>query len=248
MGAFAKELIALRPDVLIVNTPAATKTIRSQTKTVPIVFTGVGDPVASGVLNNVARPEGNATGVTNYFPSIGGKWLELFKEAAPRVSTVGLIFNPDISTGAYFPALEAAASQLAVKLIKIPYHDAADLVHAIDAFSAEPDGGLILLPPAPNDSNRALINRLAVQHALPTMSGNMENAAEGTLISYGPDRRDIFRRAASYVDRILRGAKPADLPVQFPTKFELVFNLKTAKTMGLTIPSGILLRADALIE
>src|SRR5579863_10002216 len=152
-GAFAKELIALQPDVLIVNTPAATKTLQSQTKTIPIVFTGVGDPVSSGVLNNVARPEGNATGVTNYFPSMGGKWLELFKEAAPRVSRVGLIFVPEISTGAYFPALDAAASQLAVKLIKIPYHDAADLVHAIDAFSAEPDGGIMLLPPGPNDSN-----------------------------------------------------------------------------------------------
>src|SRR5262249_22267847 len=156
-------LIALKPDVLIVGTPAATKTLQSQTRTIPIVFTGVGDPVASGVLNNVARPEGNATGATNYFPSMSGKWLELLKEAAPHVSRFGMIFDPDISTGAYFAALEAAASQLAVKLIKIPYHDAADLVHAIDAFSAEPNGGLILLPPAPDLNNRALIGRLAVQ-------------------------------------------------------------------------------------
>jgi putative ABC transport system substrate-binding protein len=245
---FASELVGLRPDVLIVNTPAATKTMQAQTKTIPIVFTGVGDPVAGGVLKNIARPEGNATGVTNYVPSMGGKWLELLKEAAPRVSRIGLIFNPDVSTGAYFAALEAAASQLAVTLSKIPYHDAADLVHAIDAFSAEPNCGLILLPPSPNDSNRALINRLAVQHALPTMAVLTEHTAEGALMSYAPSARDINRRAASYVDRMLRGAKPAELPVQFPTTYELVFNLKTAKSIGLAIPESILLRADGLIE
>ena len=179
---------------------------------------------------------------------MGGKWLELLKEAAPRVSRIALLFNPDISTGAYFAALEGAASQFAVTLIRTPYRDAADLVHAIDAFSAEPNGGLIVLPPAPIGSYRALINRLTIQHALPTIYQDRDFTTEGGLMSYGTVTRDLIRRSASYVDRILRGAKPAELPVQFPTKFELVVNLKTAKTMGLTIPEGFLLRADELIE
>jgi putative tryptophan/tyrosine transport system substrate-binding protein len=248
MQTLAKELVGLQPDVILVNTPAATKTMQAQTHTIPIVFNGVGDPVASGVLTNIARPEGNATGVTNYFPSMGGKWLELLKEAVPRVSRIGLIFNPDISTGAYFGALEAAAAQFSVMLVKIPYRDAADIVHTIDAFSAEPNGGLILLPPGPSGENRALINRLAVQHLLPVMVLGSELIAEGGLMSYGPNNRDIARRTASYLDRILRGAKPAELPVQFPTKFELIVNLKTAKAMGLTISESVLLRADELIE
>jgi putative ABC transport system substrate-binding protein len=234
MQTLAKELVGLQPDVILVSTPAATKTMQAQTQTIPIVFTGVGDPVASGVLTNIARPEGNATGITNYFP--------------PRVSRIGLIFNPDISTGAYFGALEAAAAQFSVMLVKIPYRDAADIVHAIDAFSGEPNGGLILLPPGPSGENRALINRLAIQHMLPMMVGGSEFVAEGGLMSYGPNTRDNTRRAASYLDRILRGTKPAELPVQFPTKFELVVNLKTAKAMGLTISESVLLRADELIE
>jgi putative ABC transport system substrate-binding protein len=248
MRTFAKDLVDLHPDVIFVNTPAATKTVQGQTKTIPIVFAGVGDPIASGILKNVARPEGNATGVTNYFPSMGGKWLELLKQAAPGVSMVALIFNPDISTGAYFAAVEAAASQFAVTVVRILYRDAADLVQAIDAFAAEPNGGLILMPPGPNDSNRALINRLAVQHVLPTMALVAEYTAEGSLMSYGPNNRDLMERNASYVDRILRGAKIAELPVQFPTKFELIVNLKTAKTIGLTIPESFLLRADEVIE
>jgi putative ABC transport system substrate-binding protein len=248
MQTLAKELVSLQPDVILVTTPAATKTMQAQTQTIPIVFNGVGDPVASGVLTNIARPEGNATGVTNYFPSMGGKWLELLKEAVPRVSRIGPMFNPDISTGAYFAALEAAAAQFSVMLVKIPYRDAADIVHTIDAFSAEPNGGLILMPPGPSGENRALINRLAVQHMLPMMVLVPEFAAEGSLISYGPNNRDIMRRTASYLDRILRGAKPAELPVQFPTKFELIVNLKTAKAMGLTISESVLLRADELIE
>jgi putative tryptophan/tyrosine transport system substrate-binding protein len=248
MQTLAKELVGLQPDVILVNTPAATKTMQAQTRTIPIVFNGVGDPVASGVLTNIARPEGNATGVTNYFPSMGGKWLELLKEAVPRVSRIGLIFNPDISTGAYFGALEAAAAQFSVTLVKIPYRDAADIVRTIDAFSAEPNGGLILLPPGPSSENRALINRLAVQHMLPMMVLLAELIAEGSLMSYGPNNRDIMRRTASYLDRILRGAKPAELPVQFPTKFDLVINLKTAKALGVTIPPGLLAIADELIE
>jgi putative ABC transport system substrate-binding protein len=248
MRTFAKELVDLRPDVILVNTPAATKAMQRQTQTIPIVFAGVGDPVAGGLLKNVASPEGNSTGVTNYFPSFGGKWLELLKEAVPRLSRVALLFNPDISTGAYFATLEAAAPQFSVSLVRTPYRDAADLVHAIDAFATEPNGGLIILPPAPIATSRALVNRLAVQHGIPMIYGDGAQAAEGGLMSYGPVYRDLYQRNAYYVDRILRGAKPAELPVQFPTKFELVVNLKVAKAMGLILSEGFLLRADELIE
>jgi putative ABC transport system substrate-binding protein len=248
MLRFAKELVDLRPDAIFVTTPAATKALQRETQTIPIVFAGVGDPTAGGLLANVAKPEGNTTGATNYFPSLGGKWLELFKEAVPRLSRVGLIFNPDISTGAYFAPVEAAASQVAAALTRIPYRDAADLVRAIDAFGREPNSGLFMLPPYPVGSNRALIIRLAIEHALPTMTGDRSLPTEGVLVGYGPDTRDEYRRAASYVDRILRGAKVAELPVQFPTKFDLVVNLKTAKAIGLTIPDAFLLRADDLIE
>jgi putative ABC transport system substrate-binding protein len=248
MRTFAKELVDLSPDVILVNTPAATKAMQRQTQTIPLVFAGVGDPVAGGLLKSVASPEGNTTGVTNYFPSFGGTWLELLKEAVPRLSRTALLFNPDISTGAYFATLEAAAPQFAVTLVRSPYRDAADLVHAIDAFAAEPNGGLIILPPAPIATSRALINRLAVQHGVPMIYGDGAQAAEGGLMSYGPVYRDLYQRNAYYVDRVLRGAKPAELPVQFPTKFELVVNLKTAKAMGLTIPEALLLRADEVIE
>jgi putative tryptophan/tyrosine transport system substrate-binding protein len=151
----AKELVDLKPDVIFVSTPAATRALQRQTQTIPIIFTGVGDPVVGGMLKNVARPEGNTTGVTNFIPSIGGKWLELLKEAAPRTSRIGLIFNPDISTGAYFAPIEAAASQFGVTVIRTPYRDAADLVRAIDTFAADAGGGLIVLPPSPVGSNRA---------------------------------------------------------------------------------------------
>jgi putative tryptophan/tyrosine transport system substrate-binding protein len=245
---YAKELVELKPDVLFVQTPAATKELQRRTTTIPIVFSAVGDPVAGGLLKSVSKPEGNATGATNYLPSLGGKWLELLKEAVPAVSRVALIYNPDISTGAYFVALEAAASQFRVSVIKTPYRDAADLVRAIDTFAAETNGGIIVLPPAPIVGNRALINRLAVQHALPVMHTDRSFTAEGGLMSYGIVGRDEYRRSATYVDRILRGAKPAELPVQFPTKFELIVNLKAAKAIGLSLPESFLLRADELLE
>jgi putative tryptophan/tyrosine transport system substrate-binding protein len=245
---YAKELVALKPDVLFVQTPAATKELQHQTQTIPIVFSAVGDPVAGGLLKSVSKPEGNTTGATNYLPSLGGKWLELLKEAAPAIPRIALIYNPDISTGAYFNTLEAAASQFRVPLIRTPYRDAADLVRAIDTFAAESNGGIIVLPPAPIAANRALINRLAMQHTLPAMHTDRSFVAEGGLMSYGIVGRDEYRRSATYVDRILRGAKPAELPVQFPTKFELIVNLKVAKAMGLSLPESFLLRADELLE
>jgi putative ABC transport system substrate-binding protein len=204
MRAFAKELVDLSPDVIFVNTPAATKAVQRQTQVIPIVFSGVGDPVAGDLLKSVASPEGNSTGVTNYFPSFGSKWLELLKVAVPNLSRTALLFNPDISTGAYFANLDAAAPRLGVTIVRIPYRNVADLQHAIDAFAAEPDGGLIVLPPAPLAASRALINRLAVQHGLPIMAGNRAQAADGGLMSYGPNYPDLYRRTAG-----LRGPHPA---------------------------------------
>jgi putative tryptophan/tyrosine transport system substrate-binding protein len=245
---FAKELIDLMPDVIFAQTPAATKAMQHQTQTTPIIFAGVGDPTAAGILENLAKPEGNTTGATNYVPSFAGKWLEVFKEAVPRLSRVGLIFNPDISTGAYFAAIETAGSRLGVEVMRIPYRDAADLVRALDSFGRQPNGALLMLPPTPIGSNRALISRLAVEHALPVMAPNRATLGEGVLMSYGPDFLYEYPSAASYVDRILRGAKVSELPVQFPTRFELLVNLKTAKALGLTVPESFLARADEVIE
>jgi putative ABC transport system substrate-binding protein len=246
--AYAAELANLAPDVIVTSGAAETLAVQQKTQTTPIVITGVGDPVANGIVKNIARPEGNTTGVTNLFPSIGGKWLELLKEAAPRLQRVAIIYNAQTSSGQYLPSVEEGARPLAVQTIKLPYRDTVDLVHGIDAFASEPNGGLIVLPPAPTAADRGAILRLATQHRLPSIYPNRELAAEGGLMAYGSDTVDNFRRAAYFVDRILRGTKVIELPVEFPTKFELVVNLKTAKALGLTIPESFLLRADGLIE
>jgi putative ABC transport system substrate-binding protein len=248
--AYAAELVSLAPDVILTAGGAATRALQQQTQTIPIVITGAGDPADTGVVKSLARPEGNVTGITNLYSSIGSKWLELLKEAAPRVERVALIYNPQVAApgSGYIPSIEEAARVLTVKTIKTPYRDAVDLVRAIDTFAVEPNGGLIVLPPSPTAANRGTILRLAAQHRLPTIYWLRSEAAEGGLMAYGSNRVDRFRRAASFVDRILRGAKVSELPVEYPTKFELVINLKTAKAIGLTIPESFLLRADELIE
>jgi putative ABC transport system substrate-binding protein len=201
----------------------------------------VGDPVVSGLLKNIARPEGNATGATNLFQSIAGKWPELLKEAAPRTARIALVFVPSIVGENYFPDIDAAAAVLGVKVSHAPYRDPAELERVIDAFAVEPNGALVIVPPPPRGSNRELINRLALKHRLPAISANKYDAVDG-------DSVEPFRIASSYVDRILRGAKIDELPVQFPTKFELVINLKTAKAIGLEIPPKLLALADGVIE
>jgi putative tryptophan/tyrosine transport system substrate-binding protein len=249
MRANAQELVGLAPDVIVGGGVAGARALQERTQTIPIVFVQVGDPVASGVVGSIARPEGNTTGITNLFPSIAGKWLELLKEAAPHVTRVALIFNPDFSvTENYLAAIEAAAAALTVKAIRTPVRSATDIERAIDAFAAEANGGLIQVPPQAVHANRELIVRLARRHRLPAMYNDRLHVADGGLVSYGPDSLDLYRLAASYVDRILRGAKPGDLPVQFPTKFDLVINLKTAKAIGLAIPATLTARADELIE
>jgi putative tryptophan/tyrosine transport system substrate-binding protein len=248
---YAAELVSLAPDLIVTVSGAATRAVQQQTHTIPIVIMIGGDVFANGVVKNIAHPEGNTTGFAGLFSSLGGVWLQLLKEVAPQVERVAFIENPQVtsSTTGYFASIDEAARGLAVKAIKMPYRDAADLAHAIDAFAAEPKGGLILSPGSNfNNATRETTLRLSVEHRLPSISTSRLYAAEGGLMSYGSDGVDVVRRASFYVDRILRGAKPGDLPVQFPTKFEFVINLKTAKAIGLTIPESVLIRADEVMR
>jgi putative ABC transport system substrate-binding protein len=248
MRMLAKELVDLRPDVIVVSTTVMTRAVQQLTRTIPIIFLGVGDPVASGLVANISRPEGNTTGIINLIPSIGGKWLELLKEAVPTLARVAFVINPEVYFGTYYASVEAAAGRYAVTVTSTPVRKATEIERAIDAFAADPNGALIVPPPPPGGAERELLNRLTVQHRLPTIYMARSDVTEGGLMSYGPDRADQFRRGVSYIDRILRGAKVSELPVQLPTKFDLAINLKTAKAIGLTIPESFLLRADEVIE
>jgi putative ABC transport system substrate-binding protein len=248
--ASAAELVGLAPDVMVTNV-STTRAVQEQTQTIPIVITTGGDPVANGLIRNIARPEGNITGFISNEPSIAGKCLEWLKEAALPLSRVAIIFNPELTPTApsYLASIETAALAFGIQAIKTPIRNAVDIVRAIDTFTAEPNGGLLVLPPPPNTALRETILQLATQHRLPAIfTGGRDAAAAGSLLAYGADLPDQNRRAASYVNRILRGAKVSELPVQFPTKFDLIINLKTAKAIGLTIPEAFLLRADEVIE
>lgn len=246
--AVAAELVSPGPDLVVANTTSAIKALQQQTRIIPIVFVGVGDPVANGVVGSLARPDGNATGFTNFYPSLGGIWLGLLKGAAPAVTRIAILFNPETYFGSQVDAIAEAASSLAVELLKLPYHDALDLVRVIDGFAGEPNSGLLVVPDITNLNNNSMIVRLAQQHRLPAIYTAPIYAVDGGLLAYGADTVEPFRLAAGYVDRLLRGAKVSELPVQFPTKFELVVNLKTAKAIGLTIPETFLLRANRVIE
>jgi putative ABC transport system substrate-binding protein len=247
MRAYAVELVSLAPDVIVTGNRPTTAAVQERTKTIPIVFTAGGDPATNGVVQNITHPEGNTTGFTNTFDSLSGKWLELLKEAAPHITRVALVFNPQTVNVGYFRAIEAAAPLLGVQAIKTPVRDPLELVRAIDAFAPEPNGGLLVVPVLPDDSYQ-MLHRVAAQHRLPAIHPNRAMVADGGLMTYATDTPDNYRRAATYVDRILRGTKVSELPVQAPTKFELVVNLKTAKALGLMIPEAFLLRADELIE
>jgi putative tryptophan/tyrosine transport system substrate-binding protein len=248
---YALELVSLTPDVILTNGSAATRSLQRATQTIPIVFAGGPDPVAAGLVRNVARPEGNITGFSSADPSIAGKQLELLKEAAPHVARVAIIFNVGLASEislSYSSSIEAAASVRGLRAIPVPVRNAVDIVNAIDAFAGEPGGGILVLPPPPTDTIRDVIFQLANQHRLPAIYPGLPDVAAGGLLAYAQDRLDQYRRAASYIDRLLRGAKVGELPVQVPTKFELVINLKAAKAIGLTIPVSFLLRADQVIE
>ena len=248
--ASAAELVRLAPDAIVTDGGAPINALRQLTQTIPIVFTGGPDPAAIGLLRNISRPEGNFTGFVNLEPSIIGKSLELLKEVAPRLSRVAIVFNPDLSptAPAYVALIEAAAPTLGVKTFEMPIGNAISIVRALDTFAAVPNGGLLVLPPRNTIAIRETIIPLAAEHRLPAIYPGRSDAAAGGLLAYAIDRVEQSRRAATYVDRLLRGAKISELPVQFPTKFELVVNLKTAKATGLTIPEAFLLRADEVIE
>jgi ABC-type uncharacterized transport system substrate-binding protein len=247
--AFARELIAMTPDVIVPSTNQVTRVVQQETRTIPIVFVFVGDPVGSGFVASLARPGRNLTGFANFENSIGGKWLELFKEIAPRAGRVGFIFNPDAAPNVgFFHAAEAAAPPLAIKLTGLPVREVADFEQDVTAFAGEPDCGFIVAPHAVTLANRKFVIDLAARRRLPVVYSDRYFAESGGLLSFGNNTAGLFRRAASYVDLILKGAKPADLPVQLPTKFELVINLKTAKVLGLEISSALLARADEVIE
>jgi putative tryptophan/tyrosine transport system substrate-binding protein len=248
MRANAAEVVVLAPDVIVASGPSMVRIAQQQTKTIPIVISFAGDVFANGLVKNLAHPEGNTTGITGRFQSMAGKWVELLKEAVPQVERVGYIHDPEFEPSRGVPEeIEKASRVLAVRTTAIAFHDAVDLVHGIDAFAAEPDGGLLIPPSVTAGNYRAAINALAIQYRLPTIY-NTRIAFEGGLILYGARAADIVVRTAYFIDRILRGAKPSDLPVEYPTRFELVVNLKTAKAIGLSIPEALLVRADEVIE
>ena len=246
----ATELVGLAPDVIVTSGGAATRAVKERTQTIPIVFTAAGDAVANGLLRNIAQPEGNVTGFSSSEPSVAGKKLGLLKEAAPRLARVAILFVPELAaTGpSYIASIEAVAPGLGVQTVNVPVRNSVDIVRALDAFAAEPNGGIVVLPPPPVAAIRDTIIQLAAQHRLPVIYPNRTETAAGGLMSYATAPTDQYRRAATYVDRLLRGAKVSELPVQFPTKYELIVNVKAAKAIGLTIPEAFLLRADELIE
>jgi putative tryptophan/tyrosine transport system substrate-binding protein len=248
--ATVMELMSLTPDVLVSNTNLVTAVVQAEVRTLPIVFISIADPVGSGFVSSDARPNGNLTGFANWdSPAISGKWLELLKEVAPQVERVGLMVHPETAASiGFFKFAEALAPALKVKLVALGVHDADEIERAVTAFAAEGNGGLIVTPHAVTFTNRDLIVALAARLRLPALYPLAFYAKAGGLISYGFDPVNQFQQGARYLDRILRGAKPADLPVQYPTKFQLAVNLKTAKALGLTIPESFLLRADEVIE
>jgi putative ABC transport system substrate-binding protein len=247
---FAKELVALQPDLILSHTTPTTAALLQQTRTIPIVFATVTDPVGSGFVPSLARPGGNVTGFTLVEPTMAAKWVELLKEIAPRVNRVAMLFNPATATYAdyFLTPFKAAAPSFAVAAIEAPVRDMSELESVVAAQAREPNGGLIVMPDSFTDAHREEIISLVARYHLLAVYAYRFFTEHGGLLSYGADLRDNFRRAAHYVDRVLKGEKPADLPVQAPTKFELVINLKTAKALGLTVPPSLLGRADEVIE
>jgi putative ABC transport system substrate-binding protein len=246
--ALAQELVGLQPDIILTQGTTATVALQRETRTIPIVFAGATDPVASGIVPRLDRPGGNVTGFAFVEASLGGKWLELLSEIAPGLKRAAIMFNPDTApASAYMSSVETAARSLKVAPVIATVHSDVEIETAVIALGREPGGGLVVMPDTFTLAHRASIIS-AARNNVPAVYSLSAFARDGGLLSYGADRVDLFRRAASYVDRILRGAKPGDLPVQFPTKFELVVNLKTAKALGLTVPQSILLRADEVIE
>jgi putative ABC transport system substrate-binding protein len=250
MQPSAKELVALQPDVILTSTTPTTTALLHQTRSIPVVFATVGDPVGSGFVASFSRPGGNVTGFATIEGSLGGKWLELLREIAPRVNRVAFLFNPATATyvESYLNAFKAAAPSLGVEAIAAPVHDRSEFESVIAAQAREPNSGLIVLGDAFWIGYRVEIISLAARYRLPAIYAWRLFVEHGGLLSYGVDLNDNFRRAATYVDRILKGEKPSELPVQMPVKFELVINLKAAEALGLDVPLQLQQRADTIIE
>jgi putative ABC transport system substrate-binding protein len=251
MQTAARELVALQPDAILAVTTPAVAALLGETHTVPIVFVRVANPLGSGFVSNLAKPDGNVTGFSNIEPSLAGKWLQQLKDVVPSIARVTLMFNPATTPGGgseFLRFAEAAASSMGIEVKAARVHDVAGIERAIAAVASDANGGLINLPDVFLIAHRELTIELTARHRVPTIYQYRYFASSGGLMSYGPDVIDQYTRAAEYIDRILKGAKPADLPVQAPTKYELVINLKTAKALGLEIPRDLLLVADEVIE
>jgi putative tryptophan/tyrosine transport system substrate-binding protein len=247
---FAKELLALQPELVLSSSTPTTAALLQETRTIPIIFANIVDPVGSGFIASLPRPGGNITGFIDNEASMVGKWLELLKEIAPRVNRVAFLFNPTTATYAeyYLSPFKAAAASFAVEAIAAPVRNTSELESVVAAQGRAPNSGLIVMPDAFMAAHRAEVTSLVARHRLPAISAYRFYTELGSLLSYGNDILDNFRRAATYADRILKGAKPSELPVQAPVKFELVVNLKTAKALGLDVPSLLQQRADEVIE
>jgi putative ABC transport system substrate-binding protein len=247
--ALAKELVSKQPDVILTQSTVATRAAQRESRTVPIVFVHVSDPIGAGVVSSLARPEANLTGVLHYEAGIIGKWLAMLKELTPRLAHVGLLANSKTTNFDYFlRSAEAAAPSLGVEILPVRVETVADIERAFEALASKPDTGLVLPPDATTILHHDLIVALAARHKLPAVYPLRVFVAAGGLMSYGTDQAAMFRLAASYVDRILRGDKPADLPVQAPSRYETAINLKAARALGVTVPSGLLVAADEVIE
>jgi putative ABC transport system substrate-binding protein len=249
MQALARELVGLQPDIIVTSSTLTTAALQRETRTIPIVFANVGDPVASGIVAGLDRPSGNITGFATFEASLGGKWLELLLEIAPGCKRAALMFNPDtVRISTFMPSFEMAARSLKVVPIPAPIHGDLEIEAVMIALGRDPGGGLVVMASAFTIAHRALILSAAARNNVPAVYGASYFARDGGLLSYGFDQVDSWRRVSAYVDRILRGEKPGDLPVQFPTKYEMVLNVKTAKALGVTVPQSILLSADEVIE
>ena len=246
----ADELLAGRPDIVVTSGGTTTGPMLQATNTVPVVFMAAVDPVGAGLVESLSHPGGNATGFMQFDYSLSGKWLEILKQVAPRVRRVALVFNPQTAPFAelFVRPIQAAASSFAIMPVSMGAGSFTEIESMVDAFAREPDGSLMVLPDLSAFNYREAVVALAARHRQPAVYPFRVFVASGGLLSYGTDVSDVFRRAAAYVDRILKGEKPADLPVQAPTKYELVINLKTAKAIGLEVPATVLVRADEVIE
>lgn len=248
---YAKELVGLKPDVIVCETTPTLRAVADQTSTIPIIFVSVTDPISNGFVADLAHPGGNITGFTNFEPTMGGKWIELLKKIAPASRRVGVIFNPETAPGGggiFLNSVAASAPALQVELLPIPVHSDDEIRQALTGLGREPGGGLIVMLDVFTAVHRPAIIAQAAAERVPTVFPWRFGATDGGLVSYGVDVTDLHRRAAGYVDRVLKGAKSADLPVQQPTKFELVINLKTAKALGIEVSPTLLATADEVIE